>query len=84
MPLFCYLQLVPIKVHIMADKQLSPVERIMTDEKPVITLKLARRVLGKKVSSSIDDADLSRIIQAMSTLAMDLECKESVPKSGMV
>ena len=47
----------------MAEQQLDLAGDVLANEKPVITLGKARRLLGKKESGSISDADLSRVIR---------------------
>lgn len=68
----------------MADQQLNPAGDILANEKPLITLRQARRILGKKASNSLTDADLSRVIRMMSSLAEDLMCNNQVPKNDKV
>ena len=66
----------------MVAKQHKPARDILANEKPILTLRQARRLLGKQTSDSIDDMHLSRMIGAMSSLAESLISTNSVPKIG--
>lgn len=51
-------------------------------EKPIITVKEARKILGKKVSDQLSDEEVGRLIGSMAFLANRLLEAKSVPQNG--
>lgn len=68
----------------MCGQQFESAESILADYRPTLTLKQARRILGKDISDSIDDAHLSRILGELSNLAKAMIDDFSVPKNEEV
>ena len=72
----------------MADKELETTEtrrsQFPCSEKPIISVKEARKILGKNYSEKLSDADLSRIIGTLHKLASSLIDNNSVPKNDVV
>lgn len=68
----------------MCGQQFESVENILADYKPTLTLKQARRILGKDISDSIDDVHLSRMLGELSNLAKAMIDDFSVPKNEEV
>ena len=52
-------------------------------DKAIISVKEARKILGKEVSESLSDADLMEVIGIMSKLADALLSEEFVPNNIM-
>lgn len=52
-------------------------------DKAIISIKEARKILGKEVSESLSDADLMEVIGIMSKLADVLLSEEFVPNNIM-
>ncbi len=50
------------------------------DQKPVITVKEARKILGKKVSDQLSDEEVGRLIGSMSFLANRMIEAKIVPQ----
>lgn len=51
-------------------------------EKPIITIKEARKILGKKVSDQLSDEEVGKLIGSMAFLANRLLEVKSVPQNG--
>lgn len=68
----------------MCGQQFKPAEDILANYKPILTIKQARRILGKDISDSIDDIHLSRMIGELSNLANAMIDDFSVPKNDEV
>ena len=68
----------------MCGQQFESAESILADYRSTLTLKQARRLLGKDISDSIDDARLSRILGELSNLAKAMIDDFSVPKNEEV
>ena len=68
----------------MCGQQFKSAEDILANYKPTLTLKQARRILGKDISDRIDDIHLSRMIGELSNLANAMIDDFSVPKNEEV
>lgn len=78
-PLFCSV-VTPIDAHIMAGKQLDSAGDILANNKPTLTRHQARRLLGKELSSSVDDAYLMGVVSNISSLVEDICEAKIVPQ----
>lgn len=52
--------------------------------KPIITVKEARKILGKNISDLLSDEEVSRLIGRMSEITNRLLSMKSVPQNDMV
>ena len=56
---------------------------ILFQDKPIITSKEARKLLGKELSDSLSDDDLMKVIKRMNTLSNALLSGDFVPQNKM-
>lgn len=56
---------------------------ILFQDKPIITSKEARKLLGKELSNSLSDDDLMKVIKRMNTLSNALLSGDFVPQNKM-
>ena len=68
----------------MPKKHNNPAVNIMASDATILTIKQARRLLGKQISDCIDDADLSLMLMGLTYLASSLTSAYVVPKTGKV
>lgn len=68
----------------MAELQPEPAGDTLVNEKPILTLKETKRLLGKATSKSIEDVHLMRTIALLSYLVSTVLDEQEVPKSEEV
>lgn len=59
-------------------------KNINSQYKPIITVKEARKILGKNISDLLSDEEVGRLIGSMSEIANRLLSMKSVPQNDMV